>query len=150
MARSVKSVPGFWRPGEVPWPTLVVVALLGLGASNDPGMLFASKPPSPKMASRLGPQAAVKECIATAHSGLHDASLDFKTAVRGIVPGYSGHVPRARDMYGCPSSGGITPERVDACINAGAAGAAGITRIMKSKNPKHAIGKFMSALKSQT
>ena len=51
MARSVKSVPGFWRPGEVPWPTLVVVALLGLGASNDPGMLFASKPPSPKKPS---------------------------------------------------------------------------------------------------
>mgnify|MGYP004234499539 CR=1 FL=1 len=42
---------------------------------------------------------------------LHDASLDFKTAVRGIVPGYAGHVPRARDMYGTPASGGITPER---------------------------------------
>ena len=45
------------------------------------------------------------------HCGLHDATLDFKTAVRGIVPGYSGHVPRARDMYGEPSSGGVTPER---------------------------------------
>ena len=45
------------------------------------------------------------------HAGMHDAALDFKTAVRGIVPGYAGHVPRARDMYGEPSSGGITPER---------------------------------------
>jgi len=45
------------------------------------------------------------------HCGLHDATLDFKTAARGIVPGYAGHVPRARDMYGEPSSGGITPER---------------------------------------
>ena len=45
------------------------------------------------------------------HCGLHDANLDFKTAARGIVPGYAGHVPRARDMYGQPSSGGITPER---------------------------------------
>lgn len=45
------------------------------------------------------------------HSGLHDANLDFKTAVRGIVPGYAGHVPRARDMYGQPLSGGITPDR---------------------------------------
>lgn len=49
--------------------------------------------------------------ISAAHCGMHDASLDFKTAVRGIVPGYAGHVPRARDMYGMPSSGGITPER---------------------------------------
>ena len=46
-----------------------------------------------------------------AHCGMHDASLDFKTAVRGIVPGYAGHVPRARDMYGTPAVGGITPER---------------------------------------
>ena len=49
--------------------------------------------------------------ISVAHDGLHDATLDFKTAVRGIVPGYAGHVPRARDMYGTPASGGITPER---------------------------------------
>ena len=49
--------------------------------------------------------------ISRAHMGLHDATLDFKTAVRGIVPGYTGHVPRARDMYGTPASGGITPER---------------------------------------
>ena len=49
--------------------------------------------------------------ISKAHCGLHDASLDFKTAVRGIVPGYAGHVPRARDMYGSPAVGGITPER---------------------------------------
>jgi hypothetical protein len=49
--------------------------------------------------------------ISHIHCGLHDATLDFKTAVRGIVPGYSGHVPRARDMYGEPSSGGVTPER---------------------------------------
>ena len=42
---------------------------------------------------------------------MHDASVNFKSAVRGIVPGYAGHVPRARDMYGGPSSGGITPER---------------------------------------
>jgi hypothetical protein len=49
--------------------------------------------------------------ISVSHCGLHDASLDFKTAVRGIVPGYAGHVPRARDMYGGPWSGGITPER---------------------------------------
>lgn len=49
--------------------------------------------------------------ISAQHHGIHDASLDFKTAVRGIVPGYAGHVPRARDLYGTPSSGGITPER---------------------------------------
>lgn len=49
--------------------------------------------------------------ISHAHCGMHDASLDFKTAVRGIVPGYAGHVPRARDMYGTPAVGGITPER---------------------------------------
>ena len=49
--------------------------------------------------------------ISVAHCGMHDASRDFRTAVRGIVPGYAGHVPRARDMYGGPASGGITPER---------------------------------------
>jgi hypothetical protein len=49
--------------------------------------------------------------ISASHAGLHDASLDFRTAVRGIVPGYAGHVPRARDMFGGPASGGITPER---------------------------------------
>jgi len=45
------------------------------------------------------------------HCGLHDASIDFKSAARGIVPGYAGHVPRARDSYGEAASGGITPER---------------------------------------
>ena len=55
--------------------------------------------------------AATPVPISVAHCGLHDATIDFKTAVRGIVPGYTGHVPRARDMYGSPASGGITPER---------------------------------------
>ena len=36
--------------------------------------------------------------ISKAHAGLHDADLDFKTAVRGIVPGYAGHVPRVHCM----------------------------------------------------
>ena len=49
--------------------------------------------------------------VSRVHCGLHDAELDFRTAVRGIVPGYAGRVPRARDMYGQPASGGITPER---------------------------------------
>ena len=49
--------------------------------------------------------------ISRSHSGIHDASLTFKSAVKGIVPGYSGHVPRARDMYGTATTGGITPER---------------------------------------
>ena len=49
--------------------------------------------------------------VSKAHKGMHDATLDFRTAVRGIVPGYAGHVPRARDMYGEAASGGITPER---------------------------------------
>ena len=38
--------------------------------------------------------------ISQSHAGLHDASLDFKTAVRGIVPGYAGHVPRGMQLAG--------------------------------------------------
>jgi hypothetical protein len=65
-----------------------------------------------KYSGRFHPEwYATPKLMSQRHAGMHDATLDFRTAVRGIVPGYAGHVPRARDMYGEPSSGGITPER---------------------------------------
>jgi len=36
---------------------------------------------------------------------------DYKDQVNGILPGYSGHVPRARDKYSAASTGSIAPER---------------------------------------
>jgi len=35
---------------------------------------------------------------------------DYKDQVLGIVPGYAGHVPRARDKYAGSAHGGIAPE----------------------------------------
>jgi hypothetical protein len=35
---------------------------------------------------------------------------DYKSQVNGIIPGYSGHVPRARDKYAGSALGGIVPE----------------------------------------
>jgi len=40
-----------------------------------------------------------------------DGPADYKSQVNGIVPGYSGHVPRARDKYAASAHGGIAPER---------------------------------------
>ena len=40
---------------------------------------------------------------------LGDAPL-FKDSVNGIVPGYSGHVPGARDNYGQMHTGGLSME----------------------------------------
>ena len=37
---------------------------------------------------------------------------DYKDQVNGILPGYSGHVPRARDKYSAASTGSIAPERI--------------------------------------
>merc|ERR1719181_2395097 len=36
---------------------------------------------------------------------------DYKDQVGGIVPGYAGHVPRARDKYAGSAHGAIAPER---------------------------------------
>jgi len=37
--------------------------------------------------------------------------VDYNSQVGGIVPGYSGHVPRSRDKYAGSAQGGIAPER---------------------------------------
>jgi len=39
-----------------------------------------------------------------------NAAADFKFRANGIVPGYTGHIPRARDKYGGAAHGGIARE----------------------------------------
>ena len=40
-----------------------------------------------------------------------DGPTDYKDQVNGILPGYSGHVPRARDKYGGAATGAISPTK---------------------------------------
>ena len=45
---------------------------------------------------------------------LHPDATEYpdahRNAARGVVPGYSGHVPRARDTFGSSAVGGLAPE----------------------------------------
>jgi len=58
-----------------------------------------SLPTPPTMSSNASSQAEI------------GIDSDYKDQVNGIVPGYSGHIPRARDKYAGASTGSIAPER---------------------------------------
>lgn len=46
----------------------------------------------------------------SAGHGYTGREIPYRESSRGVVPGYQGHVPRARDTYGTSAVGGLAPE----------------------------------------
>mmetsp|Transcript_18392 Transcript_18392/g.37202 ORF Transcript_18392/g.37202 Transcript_18392/m.37202 type:complete len:220 (-) Transcript_18392:1266-1925(-) len=81
--------------GRVDWPTVP-------GKPVWPGSDGAQKEFKPIY---QGPR--TEQSMAMGHTS-HEVHK-YKKEVNGIVPGYSGHVPRSRDQYGESSHGGLAP-----------------------------------------
>ena len=73
------------------------------------GMLGTDVSKRPSKFSDFKPIVSAKTPVSMMQNHAEDADPYYRQS-RGVVPGYQGHVPRARDAFGVSAMGGLAPE----------------------------------------